>query len=191
MHSATGNPDKGITLLDPLSPPHRSAIHCAYSKPGQVVFSQPVCVAHFGDLAAHERAANLAALAGHPPDDLLDHRRVHLIARQVVEEEQWLRTLAKDVVYDGGNEVAAGPFMGPKAGMQFHFCADAIRAAYQHRLLRTLEVGTEGCAEASDAGEYRSCSGLLGGTMRAFHLLSKAFDRLVLCVDAHSALLIG
>ena len=136
-----------------------------------------------GGFAADKRTARLNAALG----DTLNNGG-YLFGNvfadcDVVKEKQGLRAAADDVVYAHCDRVDTDRVVLVEQKSQLDFCADAVGAAYEDRLLHTLEVGSEQSAEAADA---RNNALDIGARNVLFHKLN-AF---VACGDVYARRLV-
>ena len=85
---------------------------------------------------------------------MLDHIRIELAHRQIIEKKQRLRALHQNVVDAVIHQISAD--RGVHAGSHGHFelGADTVRAGNEHRLFPSLGVQREKSAKSSDSAKH-------------------------------------
>ena len=83
------------------------AVDDANDESREIVLAGRVEPGHFRRLAADQRAAGFATGPAHAVHELLDHLRLKLAHRQIVQKKQRLGALHEDVVHAVIDEVAA------------------------------------------------------------------------------------
>ncbi len=129
-------------------------------EPRQVVVTQRVHAWHLRGLAAQQRASGCAARLGHAFDQLLEHRRLQLAGREIVEEEQRSGTRARDVVDAVVDDVDADAAMPSGGDCDLDLRADAVGAGRQPaavgQLIKTGErTDARGHLRALGRGDQR------------------------------------
>ena len=151
MQAGRRQSEQRVAGLDLLAGEKFLAVHDADNKACEVVFARRIEAGHFRGFATNERAARFAAGTAHAFDKLLDHLRLELAHREIVEEKQRLGALHEDVVDAVIDEVAADGGVHAHGHGHFEFRAHAIGAGDQHRLFPFLVVESKERAKAADA----------------------------------------
>ena len=119
-----------------------------------------------------QRAARGAAALGDTGHERLDHVGVEPADADVVEEEQRLRALHRDVVDAHGDEVDADGVVAPGRGGDHGLRADTVGGRHEHGIAIATGREREQAAEPADVADD------LGPEGRA-HVALDALDRLL------------
>jgi hypothetical protein len=111
-------------------------------------------------VAADERTAGFFATGGDAGDDGRADLGFELAAGEVIEEEQWFRTLHHKVVDRHGDEVNADGVVPARFDRDLDLGADAVGARDQDGIGKARPLEVEQAAESADFGVgARPCGG--------------------------------
>ncbi len=127
------------------------------NKSCKIVFADRIKSRHLRRLSADQRASCFAASARHSFDKLLDHIRIELPHRKVIEKKQWLRTLHKNVVHAVIDEISAHGRVNACRHRHFQLCPNAIRTRHKHRIRILALVQRKQRAESPDSSQHPLC----------------------------------
>ena len=113
-----------------------------------------MAVAVLGHLTADQGAPGLPAALGHAGDDVLDDARIESPDADVVEEEQRVGALDRDVVDAHGHEVDADRVEAARRLGDLQLRADTVGGADEDRLAGSRAGTATRLAEAADVGEH-------------------------------------
>ena len=105
VQAAAREADEHVALAHAPGAEHPLLLHTPDDEAREVVVGRRVQPGHLGGLAAHQRAAVLAAPRRDARDHRLDRRRHERAERDVIEEEQRRGALHEDVVHAVVDEV--------------------------------------------------------------------------------------
>ena len=131
---------------------HRVALHRAHGEPGKIVVARRVHARHLGRLAAHQRAAGLAAAFGNARDDGAAGIHVQLAGGEIIEEQQRLGALDDQIVDAHGDQIDADRVVLAGGDGDFQLGADPVGGGDQDGIAETRGLQIEQRAEAAEAG---------------------------------------
>ena len=126
----------------------------AHRESGDVVLAVGIHARHLGRLAAHQRAAGLAAALGDARHDGLDLPGLVAAHGHIVEEQQRLGPLRQHVVDAHGHGVDADGVVLVHGERQLELGAHAVGAAHQHRFLHLERREVEHAPEGADVAHH-------------------------------------
>ena len=159
MRAARCDAKHDITGGDRLPIDDRVLLYYAHGKSGEIVFAGGVHTRHFGGLAADQRTIRTFAAVRNSFDDRRRDVDVEPATREIVEEEQRLRTLDQDVVHAHRHEIDAHRVVPIERERKLQLRADAVGAGDEHRMTITLaevEQRTEAADSSEDFGPQRT-----------------------------------
>jgi hypothetical protein len=157
----------------------------ADDKTGHVEIARGVEVGQDGRFATSQRATGLLAAIDHSFHQLFRQGRVVLRHREVVEEDEWLRSAAEAVVDRHGDEVDADGVELVHERGHLEFGADAVGACDQDRFAVTagkepaIDVEGEQAGEAAEAVED-------AGAVRLLHQPADAADGVLVHIQVQA-----
>ena len=129
---------------------HARAFDDADREPDEVELARRHEVGMLRDLAAEQRAAGHDTAVGDAGHDLFDLLGDEMTDRHVVEEEQRLRALDRDVVGRHRDEVDPDRVAPPGQARDHRLRADSVGRRHEHRVVVALPVDREQPAEPAD-----------------------------------------
>ena len=133
MNAGRRQTEQYITGRNRLACDQAGFLSHADSKPSHIIFAIRIKAGHLGRLAANQGTTGLFAGPCHATDDIGDFFRLQFADRQIVKEEQRLRTLHQNVVDAHRHRILTDSIVPVHHERQFQFRSHAVRAGNQHR----------------------------------------------------------
>ena len=163
---------------------HPTALDDTHREADEVELAGLHEVGVLGHLAAEQRAPRLHAPVRDAADDVVDDLGDELADRDVVEEEERLRALHRDVVDRHRDEVDADGVVATGEAGDHRLGADAVGRRHEQRVVEALGLEREQAAEAADVTDD------LGSERRA-HVRLDQLDRLLAGGDVDAGARVG
>ena len=164
MHTGAWKCDHNIACLHGVVVDDLLLIHDADRETGEIILVLRIEARHLGGLTTDQRTVTLYAAFSYALYDIRDLLRHVLAAGDVIEEEQWLRTTADDIVHTHRDAVDADGVILLHQEGDLQLRSDTIGTGYENRVLvalRKLEQTTEAAETGCHTLGHGSCNVLL------------------------------
>jgi|GEM_PF-833421 len=127
----------------------RLALDRANRETGEIIVAAVIKPRHLGRLPADQRASSLPAPLGNAGDHGASRREVELVAGEIVEEEERLRSLHDEIVDRHGDEIDSDRAMHSGLDGDLDLGANPVIGCDQHRIAEAASFEVEESAEAA------------------------------------------
>ena len=171
MQSDGRHTDQLVAIFDAFAIDDEIPFDHADDGADQVELILRINTRHLCSLAAQQCDAMVGASIGHTGDSFRHHARIQLANPDVIEEEQWFRTLHEDVVDAVLHQATSDGVEAANRRSNPDLGADAIRRRHKDRLV-AQSISSEQATETADICQHTvtmtSTDRLLGGIQGSF-----------------------